>query len=102
MGRRILELNKWSSESRDIKATGVHNVEMRCMQRKNSEELWRASFKYLAEFPGVSDSKESSCNAGDLVWEDSLEEGMATHFGIVAREIASTEEPGGLQRVGQD
>ena len=37
--------------------------------------------------------KESACNAGDLTgdagsipggWEDPLEEGMATHFSIVA------------------
>ena len=28
-------------------------------------------------FPGSSDSKESTCNAGDLGWEDPLEEGMA-------------------------
>ena len=34
-------------------------------------------------FPGGSDGKESSCNAGVLGlilgWEDPLEEGMATH-----------------------
>ena len=37
----------------------------------------------LMGFPGNSDSKESACNAGDLVrclgQEDPLEEGMATH-----------------------
>ena len=42
-----------------------------------------------------------------LGWEDSLEEGMATHSGILAWRIAWTEEPGGLQsielqRVGRD
>ena len=42
-----------------------------------------------------------------LGWEDSLEEGMATHFSILAWRISRTEEPGGLQfmrlqRVGQD
>ena len=42
-----------------------------------------------------------------LSWEDSLEEGMATHSSIFAWRIAWTEEPGrlqsmGLQRVGQD
>ena len=40
-------------------------------------------------FPGGSDSKESACNAGDLVWslgwEDPLEEGMATHSSILAQ-----------------
>ena len=34
-------------------------------------------------FPGGSDGKESTCNAGDLSWEDSLEEGVATHSSIL-------------------
>ena len=38
-------------------------------------------------FPGGSDGKESACNAGDLGWEDPLEEGMATHSGILAWRI---------------
>jgi len=42
-----------------------------------------------------------------LCWEDSLEEGMATHSNILAWRIPWTEEPGGLQsiesqRVGHD
>ena len=32
--------------------------------------------------------------------EDSLEEGMATHFSILAWRIPWTEEPGGLQSMG--
>ena len=32
-----------------------------------------------------------------LTWEDSLEEGMATHSSILAWRIPWTEEPGGLQ-----
>ena len=35
-----------------------------------------------------------------LVWEDPLEERMATHSGILAWRIPQTEEPGGLQSVG--
>ena len=35
-------------------------------------------------FPGGSGGKESACSAGDLGWEDSLEEGMATPSTIVA------------------
>ena len=42
-------------------------------------------------FPGVSESKESTCNAGDLGsilgWEDPLEEGMAIHSSILAWRI---------------
>ena len=55
-------------------------------------------------------SKESTCNAGDSVhhetqvqslgWEDPLEEGMATHSGVLAWRILWTEEPGGLQSTG--
>ena len=43
-------------------------------------------------------------NAGwedqSLGWEDPLEEGMATHFTILAWRIPQTEEPGGLQSIG--
>ena len=39
-------------------------------------------------FPGGSDGKEPSCNAGDLGsslgWEDPLKEGEATHSSILA------------------
>ena len=60
---------------------------------------------------GGSDGKASTWNAGDpasiLGWEDSLEEGLATHPRILAWRIPWTEEPGGLQaiasqRVGHD
>ena len=33
-------------------------------------------------------------------WEDSLEEGVATHSSILAWRIPETEEPGGLQSMG--
>ena len=61
--------------------------------------------------PTGSDSKESACNAGDRVQstgqEDTLEEGMATHWSILAWNISRTKEPvglqsTGLQRVGHD
>ena len=35
-----------------------------------------------------------------LVWEDPLEEGMATHSSICAWRIPWTEEPDGLQSIG--
>ena len=37
-------------------------------------------------FSGVSDSKESTCNVGDLGWEDPLEKEMATQPSILAWE----------------
>ena len=47
----------------------------------------------------------SEGNAGDLGWEDALEEGVATLSGILAWRTPWTEEPGrlnsiGLQKVG--
>ena len=52
-------------------------------------------------------AKNLPANAGDirdavrsLGREDPLEEGMATHFSILARRIPWTEEPGGLQFIG--
>ena len=35
-----------------------------------------------------------------LGWEDPLQEEMATHSSVLAREIAQTEERGGLQSMG--
>ena len=35
-----------------------------------------------------------------LAWEDPLEEGMVTHYGILAWRALWTEEPGGLQAMG--
>ena len=55
-------------------------------------------------FPGGSNSKQSTCNAGDLGLIPglgrSLEKGMAPHSSILAWRIAWTEEPGGLQSMG--
>ena len=62
-------------------------------------------------FPGVSDGKESACNAGGqnliLGKEDPLENRTATHSSILVWRIPRTEEPGqlysmGLQRVGHN
>ena len=36
-----------------------------------------------------------------LGWEDPLEEGMATHSIILSEKIPWTEEPGGLQSMGE-
>ena len=60
------------------------------------ERLWQVIFS------GVSDSKESACNAGDpgLGQEDTLEKGMATVSSIPAWRISWTEEPGGLSSLG--
>ena len=57
----------------------------------------------LRGFPRTSVSKESTRNAGDPGpipgHHDHLEEGVATHSSILAREILP-EEPGGPQSMG--
>ena len=69
----------------------------------SSSTIYIALTLYLG-FPGGSDSKESACNAGDMVWsmdrEDPLEKEMATHSSVLAWRIPWTEEPGGLQSMG--
>ena len=58
----------------------------------------------IAGFSGGSAVKNLPTNAGDLGStpgsEDPLEKEMATHSGILMREIPWTEEPGGLQSIG--
>ena len=56
------------------------------------------------DFPGSLMEKKPPANAGDLQetwvqsldWEDSLEQEMATHSGILAWKIPWTEKPGRL------
>ena len=48
-------------------------------------------------FLSGSDNKESTCNAGDLSWEDNLTKGMATHSSILAWRVPMDREPGRLQ-----
>jgi len=47
-------------------------------------------------FPGGSVVKNPPANAGDMSREDPLGKETATHSSILAWEIPSTEEPGGL------
>ena len=69
----------------------------------SSSTVYIALILYLG-FPGGSDSTESACSAGDMVWsmdrEDPLEKEMATYSSILAWRIPWTEEPGGLQSMG--
>ena len=55
-------------------------------------------------FPGGSVVKNLPASVGDTVLslgqEDPLENGMATHSNILAREIPWIEEPGGPQSMG--
>ena len=61
----------------------------------------------LLGFPGGSSGKEPTCQCRNhkkmcirpLGWEDSLQEGMATHSSILARRIPWSEEPGRLRSI---
>ena len=53
--------------------------------RKSRDRLPTPAFSGFPDrLPLGSENKESSCNAGDLGWEDPLEEGMATDSSILA------------------
>ena len=60
----------------------------------------------IYSFPWWLSGEESACIAGDAdlipgkMWEDPLEEGMATHSSILAWKIPWTEEPGRLRSMG--
>ena len=66
------------------------------------------SFEYgIASFPSGSAvrnlptmQEQQEARVWSLSWEDSLEEGMATHSSILAWKIPWTEEPGRLQSMG--
>ena len=58
-------------------------------------------------FPGGASDKEPACQCRrlrqwvqSLGWEDTLEEGKATHSRILAWRIPWTEEPGEIQSIG--
>ena len=52
----------------------------------------------VKNLPAVQEMQEPWVQS--LGWEDTLEEGMATHSSILAWRITWTEEPGGLQSTG--
>jgi len=59
----------------------------------------------VKNLPATQETQEML--VGFLGWKDLLEDGMATHFSILAWRISWTEKPGGLlsiglQRVGRD
>ena len=52
----------------------------------------------VKNLPAMQETQETQVRS--LVWEDPLEEEMATHSNILAWEIPWTEEPYGLQSTG--
>ena len=74
-----LEAETWKTESKDL------------------NETWKELGKLLAEILSLQKENEIM---GPILGEDSLEEGMSTHFSILAWRIPWTEEPGSLQSTG--
>ena len=62
---------------------------------RNSSKSFSRVLQLVKNLPAMQETWVRS-----LDQEDSLEEGMATHSSILAREIPWTEEPGGLQSEG--
>ena len=58
----------------------VHKNEVRSYLTSGT----KINSKCIKGFPGGSAGKESTCNVGDLGWEDPLEKGKATHSSILA------------------
>ena len=77
-----------------------HAIQTECRpSQKARVALKYGMVNFYGGFPGGSDSKESAYIAGDLDWEDSLEEGMPTYSSILAWRLPWTEDPGRLQSV---
>ena len=72
---RILE---WGAIAFSSTAQGTYQYSVLPYMGKESEKERMYIYIYIyIGFPGGSDGKESACSAGDLGWEDPLEEGMA-------------------------
>ena len=99
------------SRTNTNKRYAFHHRGLECKSRRSRDtwsnrQVWPWNTKWSRTkanrvFPGGSDGKASTYNAGNQVWslgwEDPLEKGKATHSSIMAWRIPWTKEPGGLQ-----
>ena len=104
-GQMEFESSHWTSSSL-LKCPTSHvfcccSVVKLCLTAKPGSSVLHCLSKFAQiGFPGGSDSKESTCNAGDPGWEDPLEKRMATHSSFLAWRNTWTGEPGRLQSMG--
>ena len=68
-------------------------------KRESNHAFLRLYFSLVAEWHRIFLLLQETL-VQSLGWEDPLEEGMATHFSILAWRNPWTEEPGGLQSMG--
>ena len=77
-----------------------------CKESDTTERLdWTKWYTWASQVAPVVKNPTCQCrrrtrHVWSLGWEDRLEEGMATHFSILAGIIPWTEEPRGLQSIG--
>ena len=64
-----------------------------------SEQVGFPGGSMVKNLPAMQEESQEM-QVQSLSWEDSLEEGMATHSSILAGRIPWTEEPGWLQSIG--
>ena len=74
--------------------SGIGRCKLLCIGWINNKVLLYRMGNYIQHpiinhrgFPGGSDGKESTYNAGDLGWEDPLKDGMATYSSVLASRI---------------
>ena len=70
------------------------------MDKEDAVHIYWTSHTQLVVTNVPVDAGDVRHTARFLGWEDSLEDEMATHSGILAWRIPWTEEPGGLQSMG--
>ena len=77
-----------------LQSMGLQRVRHSLASEQQQMETLRSSLvaQMVKNLPVMQETGVQS-----LTLEDPLEKGMATHFGILAWKIPSTEEPGGLQ-----
>ena len=105
MGKVVLNIH-FTKESIQIENKNMERCSASLIVKKMQDktEMKYCLVEWSTGFPSSSDSKESACSAGDLIWslgqKDPLKKRMATPSSILAWRIPWTEEPSRLQFVG--
>ena len=106
MGKVVLNIH-FTKESIQIENKNMERCSASLIVKKMQDktEMKYCLVEWSTGFPSSSDSKESACSAGDLIWslgqKDPLKKRMATPSSILAWRIPWTEEPSRLQFVGR-
>ena len=106
MGKIVFESPAWLRQGQIADSwvqITLHSSKANCDLLGKREKLNLPYVDRMTVFPGGTSGKEPSCQCRrhemwvqSLVWEDPLEESMATHYSILTWRIPWTEFPGGL------